>query len=77
MTKYLRDQPFQVGGSTEAYRAGWDRIFGKKCVICKGTGRIDSATELPTGVRCSLTPPGVTNWACPFCDGSGKERPPS
>jgi len=30
MTKYLRDQPFQVGGSTEAYRNGWDRIFAKR-----------------------------------------------
>jgi len=76
MTKYLRDQPFQVGGSTEAYREGWDRIFGKKCVICDGSGAVDKI-DVVTG-------PGILEGfvqhnkvVCTVCGGSGRERPPS
>lgn len=75
MTKYLRDQPFQVGGSTEAYREGWDRVFGKKCVLCNGTGEIEQVNV--------LTAPGPLKGfiqknmvVCAVCGGTGKERPP-
>jgi hypothetical protein len=72
--KYLRDQPFQVGGSTEAYREGWERVFGKKCVICKGTGEIAKVIGGDHGQPDAFT---MGKTACTVCGGSGKERPPS
>lgn len=30
MTKYLHDMPFSSQPATDAYRANWDVIFGKK-----------------------------------------------
>jgi hypothetical protein len=30
MTKYLSSEPFSSSPSSQAYRDGWERIFGKK-----------------------------------------------
>jgi hypothetical protein len=32
MTKYLSSEPFSVGGHSDQYAEGWDRVFGAKVV---------------------------------------------
>lgn len=40
MTKYLQSTPFTVNDpiATKEYRDGWDRVFGKKCLVCGEEG---------------------------------------
>ena len=68
--KYLGNQPFQVGGSTEKYRDGWERVFGKRCEWCGGKGRL--------GVELNALNPSATSAVldvpCEPCGGTGKER---
>lgn len=68
MTRYLGSQPFQVGGSTEAYRDGWERVFGNRCSWCGGKG------TLGVELNPSTTNQVVLDIPCEPCGGTGKER---
>lgn len=35
--KYLDNKPFSTPASSDAYRDGWDSMFGEPCRHCSGT----------------------------------------
>lgn len=48
MTKYL-DKSFNSPANNKNYRDNYDRIFGKKCKRCDGTGYLEPESEDPWG----------------------------